>query len=229
MARMPGTSQRRRKAAAIGKVLIRSYGRPEAEEQLDPVDTLVQTILSQNTTDVNSHRSFQALRRAYPSWQGLLREDPKAIAAVVRSGGLADLKAERIQAALRYIVDTRGSLDLGFLRQMSVPEADEWLSRIRGVGPKTRAIVLLFSLGMPAFPVDTHVHRVSRRLGLIGGKVSRERAQGELAQLVPEREFYAFHINLINHGRQVCRARNPLCGKCALSRMCAHYRALRKA
>jgi len=214
---------------AVGKNLIRIYGRPEPEAQVDPVDTLVQTILSQNTTDLNSHRSFRDLKRAYPSWHRLLDEDRETVAAIIRSGGLADIKAERILGALRYISNSRGCLELDFLRQMPVEDADEWLSRMKGVGPKTRAIVLLFSLGMPAFPVDTHVHRVSKRLGLIANKVSREAAQQELARLVPEREFYAFHINLIEHGRRICRSRAPRCDKCRLSGLCVHYRALRKA
>jgi endonuclease-3 len=220
-------SQRRRKAESVGKILLSIYGRPRVMRRADPVDTLVQTILSQNTTDLNSHKSFRALKRAYPSWHRLLDEDTDRVAAVIRSGGLADLKAERIQGALRYIIDSRGRLELDFLREMSVVEADEWLSRIKGVGPKTRAIVMLFSLGIPAFPVDTHVHRVSRRLGLIGDKVSREKAQEELAQLVPEREFYAFHINLIEHGRRVCRARRPLCHECRLRDKCPCYASLR--
>jgi len=223
------TSSRRRKALAVGKNLIRLYGRPEPEVHVDPVDTLVQTILSQNTTDTNSHKSFRELKRAYPSWRRLLDEDRNTVASIIRSGGLADIKAERIQGALRYIINSRGRLDLNFLRQMSVDEADEWLSGMKGVGPKTRAIVLLFSLGMPTFPVDTHVHRVSRRLGLIGGKVSREKAQRELARLIPEEDFYAFHINLIEHGRRTCRSRSPRCDICRLSGLCVHYRTAGKA
>jgi endonuclease-3 len=219
-------SQRRLKAESVRKLLLSIYGRPRVTRRADPVDTLVETILSQNTTDVNSHKSFQALKRAYPSWDRLLDEDTDRVAAIIRSGGLADLKAERIQGALRHILHSRGRLELDFLREMSVVEADEWLSGIKGVGPKTRAIVMLFSFGMPAFPVDTHVHRVSRRLGLIGEKVSREKAQEELAQLVPEQEFYAFHINLIEHGRRVCAARRPLCPECRLRDKCAHYAAL---
>jgi endonuclease-3 len=219
----------KKKIRVIDNLLVCLYGRHEVEGTEDPLDTLVETILSQNTTDINSHRSFLALKKEYPKWELLLGQDPKNVSKIIRSGGLPDIKAERILRALEFIKRSRGRLSIDFLRDMSPSEADSWLGQMKGVGPKTRSIVLLFSLGMPAFPVDTHIHRVSKRLGLIGLNVTRERAQLELGSLVPKRDFYNFHINLIEHGRAVCHARKPKCAVCALSRMCDFYRATKKA
>jgi endonuclease III len=224
MRNVHGTASLRKKALRIDTALTRVYGRQDRQECEAPLDTLVETILSQNTTDTNSHRSFLALKKEYPSWDSLLGEKRSKVSRVIRSGGLPDIKAERILGALEFIKESRGSLDLEFLRDMTPSQADAWLAQMKGVGPKTRSIVLLFSLGMPAFPVDTHVHRVSRRLGLIGPQTSREQAQEDLAKLVPPSEFYSFHINLIEHGRAVCRARNPRCSSCQLSRSCDFHR-----
>lgn len=219
----------KRKTARIDRVLTRQYGRKAVELEDDPLDTLVETILSQNTTDANSHRAFRALKKAYPEWDRLRGKPVKRVASIIRSGGLAEIKAGRILDALEFIVDKRGKLDLGFLKEMSPAEAEAWLAQIKGVGPKTRSIVLLFSLGMPSFPVDTHIHRVTKRIGLIGPRISREQAQEDLALLVPKKEFYNFHINLIEHGRSVCQARRPKCGVCRISRLCEFYMRLRKA
>jgi endonuclease-3 len=213
----------RDRAAKIDRILTNIYGRKEIEGEEDPVDTLVETILSQNTTDKNSHKAFQVLKRCYPVWEDMMGESPKKVAGLIRSGGLADMKAQRILDALEFIMRSRGELSLDFLRDMSPPQAEAWLAQMKGVGPKTRGIILLFALKMPAFPVDTHIHRVSRRIGLIGPKVTREGAQTELARLVPETEFYNFHINIIEHGRAICQARNPKCSTCKISRLCDYY------
>jgi len=218
-----------RKAASIDRILTKEYGRKIVEADEDPLDTLIETILSQNTTDLNSHRAFKALKKRYPTWNRLIGEDPKRVAEIIRSGGLAGIKAERILAALEHIKRETGTLDLDFLRDMPSSEADAWLGRMKGVGPKTRSIVLLFSLGMPAFPVDTHIHRVTKRMGLIGKKTNREQAQTDLASLVPSSEFYNFHINIIEHGRAVCRARSPRCEVCKVSGLCDYYSTTRKA
>lgn len=209
-----------KKAASINRVLTRVYGEKSACTDDDPVDTLVETILSQNTTDINSHRSFMALKREYDDWHDMLGEDPSVVARVIRSGGLPDIKARRILAALEFICRERGRIELDFLRDMPPSEADSWLAQMKGVGPKTRSIVMLFSLGMPAFPVDTHIHRVTKRLGLIGPSVSREKAQEVLGSIVPKGQYYNFHINLIEHGRAVCRALRPACDRCVLSGSC---------
>lgn len=213
----------KKKALRVERILTEQYGRFEIEVYDDPLDTLIETILSQNTTDRNSHRAFELLKRAYPSWEGLEGEDPDKVASIIKSGGLAAIKARRILGVLDFIRAERGELDLGFLGKMDKAQADAWLARMKGVGPKTRSIVLLFSFGMPTFPVDTHIHRVTKRLGLIGFKVSREQAQEELAKLVPKKDFFNFHIGLIEHGRAVCKARNPRCEICALSGVCDFY------
>ncbi len=215
----------RKKAAVVDSLLVKSYRDDKVVPKDDPLDTLVETILSQNTTDLNSHRSYLALKKQYPTWESMEREDPAKIAKIIRSGGLAEIKANRILDALEYIRSERGNLGLDFLRQMTPFQADRWLAGMKGVGPKTRAIVLLFSLDMPAFPVDTHVHRVSRRLGLISEKTSRESAQEELADIVPLRRFYPFHINLIEHGRAVCRSQKPRCEACQISHLCDDYQS----
>ena len=223
--KMIGTSPEvlRKRAAEADKILTRVFGRQEAEGSDDPIDTLVETILSQNTTDANSHAAFMALKERYPRWESLLSERPSTVAVLIRRGGLAMIKAGRIIDALRFIKRERGRLDLDFLKSMTPREAEEWLAQIKGVGPKTRGIILLFSLRMPAFPVDTHIHRVSKRVGLIGPKVSREDAQEVLASLVPPSEYYNFHINLIYHGRTVCQARSPKCSICRISHLCNYY------
>lgn len=219
----------KKRAMKVDQILTRVYGRKELELDDNPLDTLVETILSQNTTDKNSGRAFRKLKDAYPKWERMLGEDPKKVAKIIRSGGLAGIKAARILDALEFINRERGALNLDFLRDMGSDEAEAWLGQMKGVGPKTRSIVLLFALGMPAFPVDTHIHRVTRRLGLIGSKATREQAQAELAKLVPREEFYNFHIDIIEHGRAVCQARKPKCNFCKISQLCDFYGGLAKA
>jgi len=219
----------KKRAMKVDRILTRIYGRKELALDDDPLDTLVETILSQNTTDKNSGRAFMKLKDAYPKWEWMLGEDPKKVAKIIRSGGLAGIKAARILDALEFINRERGALELDFLRGMEPDEAEAWLGQMKGVGPKTRSIVLLFALGMPAFPVDTHIHRVTRRLGLIGSKTTREQAQAELAKLVPREEFYNFHIVIIEHGRAVCQARKLKCDICKISLLCDFYGRLAKA
>ena len=223
--KMIGTSPDalRRRAAEVDRILTLVFGRQATEGGEDPVNTLVETVLSQNTTDVNSHKAFMALKKRYPRWEALLTERPSTVAPIIREGGLAEIKAGRIIEAMRFIKREHGRLDLEFLKEMAPREAEAWLAQIKGVGPKTRGIILLFSLQMPAFPVDTHIHRVTKRIGLIGPKVSREDAQGALASLVPQSEYYNFHLNLIFHGRAVCHARNPKCPVCKVSHLCSYY------
>jgi endonuclease-3 len=223
-----GLDRLKTRARRIDGILTRVYGRKEVVYDDDPVDTLVETILSQNTTDLNSHKAFVSLKRVYPSWDMMIGEDPDRIASIIRSGGLAPMKARRILDALAFISRERGRLDLGFLKKMRPSEAEAWLAQMKGVGPKTRGIVLLFALKMPAFPVDTHIHRVTKRIGLIGEKVTREMAQEEMALIVPASEYYNFHINLIEHGRAVCQSRKPKCELCKISSMCDYYARLRR-
>jgi endonuclease-3 len=214
----------RARAMKVNNILTRTYGRKEVNRRrTDPLDTLMLTILSQNTNDVNRDRAYRSLRMAFPRWEDVMGSNRRQVAKAIRVGGLSNIKSERIINVLRFINNERGQLSLEFLKRMAPAEADGWLSRMKGVGPKTRAIVMLFSLGMSAFPVDTHVHRVTKRIGLLGRRTSRERAQQELAVLVPEREYYNFHINLIEHGRAVCTARKPKCAICSIGYQCDYY------
>ena len=218
----PETSPETEKALRIHELLLSEYG-DHPWHPRDPVATLVGTILSQNTNDVNRDRAFDRLREQFPTWE-LVRDAPTgALVEAVRPAGLAPTKAPRIQEALRRITAERGEISLGFLADMPLAEARQWLLSLPGVGPKTAAIVLLFALGRPAFPVDTHVHRVTRRLGLIPDRTTREKAHELLEQLVPPELYYVFHINLIAHGRAVCHARNPECARCVLQDDCVYY------
>lgn len=212
----------KKKAIEVNMRLTSAYGRKRLELGDSPIDVLVETILSQNTTDVNSHRCFLALKERYVDWEELLDEDWRRVAQIIRSGGLSEIKSKRIIGALNHIKEERGALNLDFLSELGPEEADEWLSQMDGVGQKTRSIVLLFGFGMPAFPVDTHVHRVSRRLGLIGERTGREQAESDLSLLVPTEEYYNAHLNLIEHGRRVCRARGPDCHNCILADLCSN-------
>ncbi len=206
--------------------LVQLYGEPDWRPHLDPVSELVSTILSQNTNDVNRDVAFERLRERLPTWEQVRDADGHVVVEAIRPAGLANQKGPRIQQALRRITEEHGELSLDFLAAWPVEKAKSWLTSVKGVGPKTAAIVLLFSLGRPAFPVDTHVHRVSQRLGLIGPRVSRERAHTELERLVDPKDYYALHLNLIRHGRQICTARKPHCSDCVLRDLCDYFRGL---
>jgi endonuclease-3 len=213
----------RTKTDSVRQRLLEAYGEPQRREVLPPLDQLIGTILSQNTSDVNSGRAFERLRQRFPSWNQVRDAPVEEVVDAIRSAGLANQKGPRIQKALRRITEERGELSLDFLSDLPLEDARSWLLSFHGVGPKTAAIVLLFSLGRPAFPVDTHVHRVSQRLGLIGERTSAEKAHQLLeAQLSPQ-WFYAFHLNVVHHGRRVCHARAPECERCVLSDLCNYY------
>jgi endonuclease-3 len=215
--------QLRDRVLGVHRRLIEAYGEPRWRPHMDAISELVSTILSQNTNDVNRDRAFQQLRERLPTWEAVRDADVEDVKDAIRTAGLANHKGPAIVRALKHITEQRGDLSLEFLRDLPVEEAKGWLTAINGVGPKTASIVLLFSLGMPAFPVDTHVHRVTRRLGLIGPKVTREQAHTILESMLPEETYYSFHLNVIRHGRQVCGARNPQCSACALRGVCAYY------
>lgn len=214
------------KALAIHQRLLEIYGAPDWRPTLDPISEVVSTILSQNTSDVNRDRAFDRLQARYPTWEAVRDAPVKAVEEAIRPAGLSRIKAPRIQQALQFITQQRGELNLDFLKEMSVTEAKAWLTQIKGIGPKTAAIILLFSLGMPAFPVDTHVHRVSRRLGLISPRVSAEQAHPILEDLLPAELYFPFHLNVIRHGREICHARNPRCEICPLQAACNYYQSL---
>ncbi len=203
----------------IHELLLTEYG-DHPWHPRDPVATLVNTILSQNTNDVNRDTAFDQLRDRFPTWEAI-RDAPEAdLVDAIRPAGLGPTKAPRIQTALRTITEREGEISLDFLRGMTTEEARRWLTDLPGVGPKTAAILLCFALGKPAFPVDTHVHRVTRRLGLIPDKTSREKAHRLLEEMIPEELYYPFHLNLIEHGRAICHARGPECEACLLQAVC---------
>lgn len=183
------------------------------------------TLLSQHTSDINTERAFASLRARFPTWEAVRMAPTMEVADAIRSGGLAAIKAPRLQAILNSVLAERGALELDHLAALPLAEARQWLVDLDGVGPKTAACVLLFSLGRPAMPVDTHVHRVAQRLGLIGPGVSAEVAPALLeVGLGADRDrVYAFHVNLIAHGRTVCTARRPFCERCPLTECCDYF------
>ena len=217
------TDRQQAKALAIHDRLVCEYGpRSERHRVQDPLSELIYTILSQNTADVNTRRSSEGLRRRFPTWSAVRDADVQEVEEAIRIGGLARIKAPRIQAILRQITEERGELSLGFLADTPVEEARQWLISLKGVGHKTAACVLLFSLGKPALPVDTHVHRVTRRLGLVPRKASPEKTNHLLEAMIPPALYYPFHMNIITHGRRICKAQRPLCDRCALVDLCDH-------
>ena len=213
----------RERALEVHAHLIRFYGEPTWHAPLPAIDELVSTILSQNTNDTNRDRAFNTLCERFPTWEAVRDAEPSRVIDAIRPAGLANQKGPRIQAALREIFAQRGSLDLEFLRDLSPGEARAWLTRFKGVGLKTSAIVLLFALDMPAFPVDTHIYRVTGRIGLRPAKMSLEQAHIHLEALFPPEIYYAVHLNLIHLGREICQARRPLCPICPLQNICDYY------
>ena len=204
----------------VMELLRGEYGPFEWRPRHDPASELVSTILSQHTSDVNSGRAFDSLMSAFGSLEAVAGADVADIEDAIRMGGLATVKAPRIKAVLNRVLEEVGSFDLSFLSEMPLDEAKGWLKRLDGIGPKTAAIILCFSLGMPAMPVDTHIYRVAKRLGLIGKKVTADKAHDLLEAQVSPADVFAFHLYLINHGRQVCKALRPRCDGCVLAWGC---------
>ncbi len=220
------TSDLQDKALQVHQRLIRVFGDRSRKAHLDPVSQLVSTIISQNTNDTLRDQAYESLQDRFPTWEQV-RDAPEAeVIEAIKIAGLSQQKGPRIQAALERITEERGELSLDFLQDMEVEEAKEWLTAMNGIGPKTAAIVLLFALDMPAFPVDTHVHRVAKRLGLIPERTSREKAHDLLESMMPPETYYAFHLNLIRHGREVCQARQPRCELCVLRDLCDYYQSV---
>src|SRR5437764_6067670 len=201
--------------------LERAYGVPVNKwTDWDVLDMLVSVILSQATSDANSDRTYDALKRRFPTWDAVLRARERTLADTIRLGGLANQKAAVIRRLLREIKERHGSLDLSFVKDMPADEAARYLSGFRGVGPKTAACTLLFACGREVFPLDTHIFRVLRRVGLIPRKCSDEFAHEVMNRLVPAGKFYSLHVNLIRHGRALCRPRDPLCERCPVVEYC---------
>ena len=199
------------------------YGVPKPRRGLDPLDVLIETILSQSTSNVNSDRAFESLKQRFPNWDLARRAPARSIESAIRTGGLAKQKSLRIKELLNQIRERRGSLDLTFLRTAPLDEAKMFLATFKGVGPKTVACTLLFAYNRPVFPIDTHIFRIARRLGLIPEKCSDEEAHRMMGEMIPRKCYFEAHINLIRLGRQICKPRDPLCERCCLVDYCEYY------
>ena len=211
------------KAQEIYQLLAKDFGTPDWRQPLSALDELVSTILSQNTNDVNRDVAFNRLKEKFPVWEAVRDAPVEDVIEAIRPAGLANQKAPRMQAILRQITEERGCLDLEFLGALGREEAHAWLSRFKGVGPKTAAIVLQFALGIPAFPVDTHVYRVSGRLGLRPEKMTVEVTHAWLEEVFKPEQYGPGHMNLIRLGREICHARKPECERCPLNGSCDYY------
>jgi endonuclease-3 len=208
------------RALKIHERLIEFYGEPIWRNLLPAIDELVSTILSQNTNDTNRDRAFNSLRAKFATWEEVRDANAADVVNAIRPAGLANQKGPRIQQVLRSITEERGNLDLSFLADLSEEEAKAWLTKFNGVGPKTAAIVLCFSLNKRAFPVDTHIYRVTGRIGLRPEKMTVEQAHPHLESLFPPETYYAAHLNIIRLGREICTARRPFCEKCPIVDLC---------
>ncbi len=204
----------------ITQNLEAAFGVPRNKNSDDPLDELIGTILSQSTTDINSDQAFESLKKRFPDWESARTARASSIAAVIKSGGLANIKSVVIKNVLNEIKSRRGELDLSFLRTAPLEEARNFLLSLKGVGPKTAACVLLFSCNRPVFPMDTHILRITRRLGLVPAKCSDDQAHKIMESLTPSRKHYSLHVNLIRLGRKICRPANPKCDECSLIEHC---------
>ncbi|MFC1861363.1 endonuclease III domain-containing protein [Chloroflexota bacterium] len=204
-------------------LLVAKYGNREWQPAYDSLSVLIQTILSQNTSDINSWRAFRSLKSIFADWEDVANADIDEIAFSIKAGGLGKVKANYIKQTLHGIKWKRGKLDLDFLDKLSLSEAREWLIQLPGVGAKTANCVLLFSSGRPALPVDTHIYRVAKRLGLIDTKASVHQAHVLLEDMVSSGDVYRFHVLMIEHGRKICHAQRPRCSECVLRGLCPAY------
>lgn len=201
-------------------LLEREYGKVEWRPRLEPLSELIYTVLSQNTSDVNSQRAFDRLSDTFKTWEELASADEVEIEKAIRGGGLFRVKSVRLKEILQGIKKDKGFLNLDFLNEMELEQARTWLRKFPGVGPKTAACVLLFSMGKPAFPVDTHVHRLARRLGLAPLKSTPEQTSAILEKITPKKYIYQLHVHLVRHGRRICHARKPECDNCIVEQIC---------
>jgi endonuclease-3 len=213
-------AEKRNLVRKIHALLCEEYGEPRRRKAEDPVDVLIRTILSQNTSDTNSRRAFDGLKNRFPEWDSARCAPTKRIEQAIRVGGLAAIKARRIKDILTRIHAEYGNISLRPLGAMIPREALEKLLRYKGVGSKTAHCVLLFGFGMDAFPVDTHILRISKRIGLIPEKTSLDRAHDMWARFLPGKLAYSLHLNLIAHGRRICRSQSPRCRECCLNPVC---------
>jgi len=214
----------------VDRLLAKVYGDRKWRRHAEPIDELIATVLSQHTNDINRDKAFEQLKRRFPSWEQVLRAPVRKIASAIKPAGLANQKAPRIKAILQRIAEANeGDLSLEFLEEMPTDEALAWLKNLPGVGPKTAACVLLFSFGKPVFPVDTHIFRISKRLGWLDEKVNEAKANELLDQVVPNEIKYRLHLNMIAHGRQICRPQKPRCQECVIKHLCEYFRKRKEA
>lgn len=213
-------AEKREQVRFITQNLEATYGLPQPHGLDDPLDELILTILSQSTTNINSDRAFASLKNRFPNWESARRARPASIAIAIKSGGLANVKSITIKNILNEVKRRRGDLNLHFLRDAPLAEARDFLVSLKGVGPKTAACVLLFSCHQAIFPMDTHIFRVTRRLGLVPERAGDDQAHALMDALVPAGKHYSLHVNLIRHGRALCRPQNPKCERCPLIDHC---------
>lgn len=219
----PTLRELQRKIERITALLEKAFGVPERKRPSDPLETLIETILSQNTNDLNRDRAYERLRSRFPRWEDLLQARREAIIKAIRPAGLATQKAKRIQEVLRWLQKREGRLSLSFLEKMEAEEIKTLLKGLKGIGPKTLHCLLLFGLGRDAFPVDTHILRIGKRMGFIPEEMDAERAHVWLAPLVPKGKALSLHLNLIHLGRAICKARRPRCHACLLAEECLFH------
>lgn len=208
----------------VDRLLVEAYGDRKWKRRAEPIDELIMTMLSQRTNDLNRDKAFERLKEKFPSWEQILKAKVSSIESAIKPAGLSKQKAPRIKAILQRIAEANGgNLSLDFLSRMPVPKALSWLKSLPGVGPKTAACVLLFSFGKPVFPVDTHIFRISKRLGWLDSNVTEAEANELLDKVIPDAIKYRLHLNMIAHGRRICRPKNPRCQECVLKSFCGYF------
>jgi endonuclease-3 len=217
-----GPKKIRAKVRKVTLLLEKQYGIPRRKDSGDPLDILIETILSQNTNDRNRDRAYQRLKTRFPHWQDVLEAKTKSIVSAIRSGGLAEQKAKRIREILYWIKKREGKLSLSFIKRMDSEEIKKTIGALKGIGPKTVHCLLLFGLGREAFPVDTHILRIGKRLDFIPERMDAEKAHEWMVPFIPKGRSLSLHLNLIRFGRSVCKAKNPSCNTCFLIKECLH-------
>jgi endonuclease-3 len=221
--RWQGCEDLKAKVRKITVLLEKQYGVPRRKGPENPLDVLIETILSQNTHDRNRDKAYQRLKARFPRWEDALKGKTKSIASAIQPGGLAEQKARRIREILQWIKKREGRLSLSFLKEMDSEEIRRTMGALKGIGPKTLHCLLLFGLGREAFPVDTHILRVGKRLGFIPEQMNADKAHLWMMDLIPKEKTLSLHLNLIRFGREVCKARAPQCDICFVNKEC-HYR-----
>ena len=229
LAKVDNFDRRKSKYAPVKAALTAVYGELNWSRNLDGMDELISCILSQSTTDTNRDRAFDRLKARFPTWEAVRFAAIDDLIEAIKPAGLANQKAPRIQDALGVIFEKVGDYSIDFLNELSIEEAKNWLVSLKGVGPKTAAIVLCFAYGRAAFPVDTHIFRVSKRIGFLPEKMSANDAHPVMEAMAPAEDYYQFHIQLIQHGRDTCHARKPACERCPIRANCDYFLATDKA